>query len=158
MNRRREDLPIARPATETRQRFREKLTGGWEPGVCVIKRKMEATFPGGGAYASTEPTRRYQSDKHRDRKEPWKGTGSKTGSGAYSWVPVSLRAFTGVLSNRGFRCQLCSLPEQLTAELPRSQHVFTKTAVTTWIHGLGGVAGLRSPETMYESFGQVRRE
>lgn len=93
-------MPIARPATETRQRFWEKLTCGWETGVCVIKRKMETTFLR-ELHASTEPIQRYQSDKHRERKEPWKGRGSKAGSGACSWVPVSLRAFTGVLSNRG---------------------------------------------------------
>lgn len=93
-------MPITRPATETRQRFWEKLTCGWETGVCVIKRKMETTFLR-ELHASTEPIQRYQSDKHREHKEPWKGRGSKAGSGACSWVPVSLRAFTGVLSNRG---------------------------------------------------------
>lgn len=69
---RRQDLPIARPATETQQRLWEKLTSGWETGVCVIKRKMETTFLR-ELHASTEPIRRYQPEKHREHKEPWKG-------------------------------------------------------------------------------------
>lgn len=102
---------------------------------------------GGTSQRNTESTR----NPGRERQQGWQWS--------CSWVPVSLRPFTGVLSNRGFRCQPCSLPEQLTAEFPRSQHVFaeTQTAVVTWIHGLGGVAGLRSPESMNESFDQVSR-
>lgn len=76
VNRRRQDLPIARPATETRQRLSEKLTSGWETGVCVIKRKMETTFLG-ELHASAEPIRRYQPEKHREHKEPWKGEAAR---------------------------------------------------------------------------------
>lgn len=73
---RRQDLPIARPATETRRRLPEKLTSGWEPGVCVIKREMETTFLR-ELRASTEPIRRYQPEKHREHKEPWKGEAAR---------------------------------------------------------------------------------
>lgn len=42
----------------------------------MIKRKMETTFLR-ELHASTEPIRRYQPEKHREHKEPWKGEAAR---------------------------------------------------------------------------------